>query len=299
MKLKFLPDIVAPLAIVAIVTALVLVLGGHWPMQKKAAPVAVVALPGVTVQQVPAKEITAATATTIVKDPADQKLIKDLLAENAKYKLQVTGLVVSRGESTSTGTLTPAVVAPTQQTAAVDTPRPFELQDYRLHVVGDTEKVTYTLTQQFLVLATSGRDKTGARIADVKLFEVGPGDKRTPIAVNTSEVIVDDTVPHWLTGFNVQGGVAAVTGHATGYVAGLQWLVRGRANTPRDLKWAALTPVAFFSPDTHEVGLLPVSANVANFVPHLPLTNLWASPLVTFGPDRSIKRVGVALSVTF
>lgn len=109
----------------------------------------------------------------------------------------------------------------------------------------------------------------------------------------------------WLVGLNVQGGVVATTGHATGYVAGVQWLKRGTDNTPGHLRYALASPVFFGAPNVKELGLLPVSVNVATLVPHQPFTNLWLSPYVSLdwsslGPQgATLKRVGVALTATF
>lgn len=271
-------------------------------------------IPGVVVQQVHTGTITASAAAVVTHDPADQALIKKLLSENAKYKVRTDSLTVSSGTNVSTGTLafvdevgreaaifTPAI---SLRPAVDTTPQPFKADDYRLHVTSDGQRIAYTLTQKFSVLTASGRAKNGTRLLNVKLYEVGPGDARTELPVETSEVVVDETVPRWLLGFNVQAGVVASPGHGTGYVVGLQWLKRGRADNPKDLKLALMTPVGYFAPNDHQVGLLPFSINVANLVPHQPTTNVWVSPYVGFAPGSTlqagtINRVGIAVTATF
>lgn len=271
-------------------------LASRAPRVTQAAPV----LPNVTVQKIDAKAVPAQAATLLVKDPADQALIKKLLAENARYKIKDDVLAVSTGALVSTGTL-----APVAAEAAPADPTRFEYSDYRLTVKNDGgTNLTYSLHQQFIALHTSGRDRTGSRVSNIKLYEVGPGEARTEVPLTTSEVVVDETVQHVLFGFNVQAGVVAAPGHGTGYVVGLQWLKRGRTDNPKDLTLAFLTPVGFFAPNEHQLGLLPLSVNVANLVPHQPLTNLWLSPYLGFAPGSTlsagtINRVGVALTATF
>lgn len=116
---------------------------------------------------------------------------------------------------------------------------------------------------------------------------------------------VTPTKSRLLKGINIQAGVVAVSGHATGYVAALQWLKYGTTNDPRHLRYAFASPAYFFAPNIHELGLLPISVNVASLVPHQPLTNVWVSPYVSvnlaaLGSQRvDLKRIGISLTATF
>jgi hypothetical protein len=108
-----------------------------------------------------------------------------------------------------------------------------------------------------------------------------------------------------IVGTNVQGGIVGTMDHATGYIVALQWLKVGRTNDPRNLRFAFASPAFYAAPNVHELGLLPISVNVAELVPHQPFTNIWVSPYVsiywqTLSPQgAAIKRVGLALTATF
>lgn len=108
-----------------------------------------------------------------------------------------------------------------------------------------------------------------------------------------------------IVGTNVQGGVVGTLDHATGYIVALQWLKFGTSNDPRNLRFAFASPAFYAAPNVHELGLLPVSVNVAELVPHQPFTNIWVSPYVSIywqsltPQGATIKRVGVAFTATF
>ncbi len=112
--------------------------------------------------------------------------------------------------------------------------------------------------------------------------------------------MVDETANHFLIGFNVQGG-ALFAGATKGFIADVQWFKYGRTNNPGDLKWAFASPAFLMASDVKEVGLLPVSINLATHVPHQPFTNVWASPYLGFDLKTlgNISRVGAAVTFTW
>lgn len=242
-----------------------------------------------TVTDVP--KITEKTvAPILVKDPADQKLIAQLLKENAQYKLTVTELTAARGDETSTGTLTPAEPSgPT--TVTVQVPAPFDFKDYRLDVQSDGSKVSYTLHQQFEALLASGRAKNGQRISTVNLFELGPGSTRTQIPLQIHEVATDETRPHFMIGLRLHAG-AAWDGDKT-FLVGASWLQRGRTWDPKDSRWSFLAPAV----TGKGFALLPASFNLGT-LPHQPTSNIWIGPLVGLGPG-GVRSIGGAGHVQF
>lgn len=168
-----------------------------------------------------------------------------------------------------------------------------------------TEQVVEQVATRQTPSAPSLTNATGAVVGFVeRAIENTRTEDATPDAAGVpANAPAPDS--RWLVGLNVQGGVVATTGHATGYVAGVQWLKRGTDNTPGHLRYALASPVFFGAPNVKELGLLPVSVNVATLVPHQPFTNLWVSPYVsldwsTISPQgATLKRVGVALTATF
>lgn len=128
--------------------------------------------------------------------------------------------------------------------------------------------------------------------------------------ITTNDSASPSTAPvstrrHLIVGTNIQGGVVGTLDHATGYVVALQWLKVGTSNDPRNLRFAFASPAFYAAPNVHELGLLPISVNVAELVPHQPFTNIWVSPYVSIywqsltPQGATIKRVGVAFTATF
>lgn len=242
----------------------------------------------VTVTEVP--KITEKTvAPILVKDPADQKLIADLLKENAQYKLKVTELTAATGTETTTGTLEPT--EPTSTTVTVQVPAPFDFSDYHLDVKSDGSKVSYTLHQQFEAIMATGRAKNGERVATVNLFELGPGSTRTQIPLVIHEVATDETRPHFMIGLRLHAG-GAWDGKGT-WLLGASWLQRGRTWDPKDSRWSFLAPALTGT----GFALLPVSFNLGS-LPHQPTSNIWVGPLVGVGPT-GVRSIGGAGHVQF
>lgn len=240
--------------------------------------------------------------------PEDRKLVK---AATTKQTVQAS-VTTATNHATGGGVATVEVLpAAEQPEAATGVPtvvaERLAFKDFRLDFQAVGSKVTYTLDQQFVIIQTIDRAKDGSRTAKAEVFEVTP-EGRTPLEhVATQVVERDDTAPRWLTGFNVQGGLeAGATGQTSGLV-GLQWLKHGRANNPGDLRFAVLTPAVTFG-GTVDVGVLPISFNVANYVKHQPFTNVWVSPYLgatgllktsAGNPTGIGSAIGVAITATF
>lgn len=224
--------------------------------------------------------------------PADRAAVKAATSKQTVQASVTTAVNHSTGEGTVTFT-TPesAPESPTTPAAEAQQLR-VHFKDYRLEFNTEGSTARYTLDQQFSIIQTLERAKDGTRSAKAEVFEITPTGRVPLQQVTTSVVERDDTLPHWLTGFNVQGGIRPGPKSA---VVGLQWLKHGRANNPGDLKYAILTPVVTFGGGGADVGLLPISFNVANYIPHQPTTNVWVSPYVGYFE----RKLGIVVSVTF
>jgi hypothetical protein len=239
------------------------------------------------------------TTKTIAKaDPALAAQLKGALAENAKLKADVTAATVATAESVSHGG--GALTAPTTPqseptTAAV---RPVHFEDFRLTFDANDTQARYTLHQMFAVVATTGRRKDGSALNLVKLYEMGPGTVQTELPITmTTDVITDQTAPHWMKGFGIQAGVAASGAAAGGTalrngVVAAQWLSHGRTKAPEDQRYTILEPAVLIGGGVTDVGIIPAAFNLGS-IKHQPLTNLWVGPYV------SRSRFGGVLTVKF
>jgi len=245
------------------------------------------------------------TTTTVdklvyIKDKTEAKA---LLQENAKLHVKVNELTETLASATSHGG---GPVEPTIVTVTQDVPTPVHFKDWRLNFTSDGKVAAYDLTQKFEVISTTGRDKAGKPLALVKLFEVGPGTKKTLIPSETTAVLTDDTLPSWhvspaiiagfIAGYDVAGPVHST---AKGGLVGVQWLKRGRTSSAEDSVLALATPVYMISA-TPQIGVLPFSVNLGH-IKHQPLKDLWLSPYVGagFSSFTTIRTVGVAITATF
>ena len=170
--------------------------------------------------------------------------------------------------------------------------------DWRLRFDAIGDQASYALTQTFEAQAIFGRNSTGQPTGSVRLYEIGPGETRTPLDVaRTTIVAATPSASRWRVGFALQAGAAATLAgwHESvqaGAVAGVAWLRRGSSGAAEDNTVAIGTPVIYLGGSSVEPGLLPVSINLGR-LPRQPLRDVWLSPLVT--PHRA----GLALTATF
>ena len=240
--------------------------------------------------------LTTNTVTKVLTDPKDKAIIKALMAENDKLKVDVTGFTqtVAKLEQTISGLMVPVPPPPDKP----EIPIAYQFKDWHLTFRTDTKTATYTLSQSFEVLTSSGRNKAGVPVSLVKLFEIGSKGERIPMTdIKTVAVVADATSPHWLIGLNVQGGIGLTRDKAgvneNGGLVAVQWLKHGRTKATEDVTYAVLSPAFFFGPKVQDIGILPFSLNLGR-IPHQPLTNLWVSPFVS-----KAQRLGFTITATF
>jgi hypothetical protein len=250
----------------------------------------------------------------VVKYVQDETEVKRLLAENKKLKQQVTQLseTIAKTHSTGQGTITTvpreSVPEPLRPTVAPATPTSsvWEFTDWRLHFVASGNSAKYDLSQTFEVLSTTGRDKDGKPVSKTKLFEVGPGEKRTEITdLKTTNIFADAARLSWHLGATLQAGIGYGTlttdtsKKGAIAVAGLQWLKRGRTEAAEDSTLSLFTPVAMLSDGDVEFGVLPVSVNLGR-IPYQPLKDLWVSPYIGKNAQKpGLGHVGVVFTASF
>jgi hypothetical protein len=178
--------------------------------------------------------------------------------------------------------------------------------DFRLNFLAEGTEAEYTLSQKFLILNTTGRNENNVPTNLIRLFEIGPGETRTPIPVTETTTIAAVATPaHWYVKLGVQGGMGHVAGIAGGesslsIFVGMPWLKRGNNRSTEKTRWAIATPVVVHDYTETSIGVLPVSLNLGTIMSGKhPLTNIWVSPYIGSTSGTSINRVGGVLSVTF
>jgi hypothetical protein len=228
----------------------------------------------------------------VVKYVEDKTGAQKLLADNAALKNQITVLSETIADLRTTGS---------GKVVYIDQPVPGEtrvvqegqFRDWRLYFTFQGEQAKYELTQRFEALVAAGRDVAGKPTATVKLFELGPGDTRTPLTTTkTTLVVASGQSTRWFLFPSVQAG-AAVSDTTPGVVIGVQWLKRGTTKAAEDSTYSLLTPVVFLSSGRREFGLLPVSFNLGR-IPRNPLNDVWLSPYIS-----GSGRFGLTLTATF
>ena len=286
--------------------------------------------PNVTTIQVPVGPLTSEVVDgyldSVYANPAN-----DLLAENEELKVLVEELSVSLATATSEGrgevTITPIETPPSEPPfeyvpidtlgpiwpvagAPLEAPPPLqsrlEFNDFRLNFLAEGTEAEYTLSQEFLILNTTGRDKNNVPTNLIRLFEIGPGETRTPIPVTKTTTVAATGAPaHWYIKVGVQGGMGYVSGTTGGESSltafiGMPWLKRGINRSTEKTRWAIATPVVAYDHTETSFGVLPVSLNIGTIMSDKhPLTNIWISPYIGTTTGTSTNRVGGILSVTF
>ena len=234
--------------------------------------------PTVKVVTVDKPILTNSVITKILSDPKDKAAISALLAENKADKLAVEQLTQALATLQQTGSGVVVAVPPDKPGEPIS----YHYKDWHLDFLTDTKTANYTLSQNFEVLTSTGRDKNGQAGSLVKVFEIGANGERIPMKVtNTVAIIANPLSPHWMVHANVQGGIAAgldSTGtETTGATVGFQWFKHGSTTATQDISYAILTPVILLAPKVVDAGLAPVQFNLGT-LPHQPFTNLWVSP---------------------
>ena len=291
--------------------------------------------PGVTTIQVPVEELTPEVVEGYIA-PADIPSVDTLLAENRDLEVLVAQLSMSLASATSEGggvaTTTPIEAAPNVpifghipiaglpyvaptwvSDFSIELPPPLvppvqsrvAFNDFRLNFLAEGTDAKYTLSQKFLILNTTGRNEKNVPTNLIRLYEIGPGETRTPIPVTeTTTIAAAATPPHWYVKFGVQGGVGRIAGPSgesslTVFV-GTPWLKRGNNRSTEKTRWAIATPVVAHNNTETSFGILPVSLNLGTVMSGAhPLTNLWVSPYIGTTSGTSINRIGGLFSVTF
>ena len=287
--------------------------------------------PNVTTISVPVGPLTTEVVDGYL-DSVYANSTNDLLAENEELKVRVEELSMSLATATSEGrgdvVITPTetppdelpfefndipVWSPTIWPPLLEAPPPLqsrvEFNDYRLNFLAEGTEAEYTLSQEFLILNTTGRDENNVPTNLIRLFELGPGETRTPIPVTeTTTVAAVGTPPHWYVKIGLQGGMGPVMGTTGGGSSltafiGTPWLKRGTNRSTENTRWALLTPVVQI-PQSRlyeaSFGVLPFSVNLGTIMSDKhPLTNMWISPYMGTTTGTTINRVGGILSVTF
>ena len=279
--------------------------------------------PNVTTIQVPVGRLTPEAVENYV-EPVHTDLANDLLAENEGLKVLVEELSVSLATATSRGR-GDVVVTPFETPLSrpifnlgyippadtfVEAPPPIQsrvaFNDFRLNFLAEGTEAEYTLSQKFLILNTTGRNENNVPTNLIRLFEIGPGETRTPIPVTETTTIAAVATPaHWYVKIGVQGGMGHVVGRTgdeaslTAFI-GMPWLKRGTNRSTERTRWAIATPVVTYDYTETSFGVLPVSLNLGTIMSEKhPLTNVWISPYIGTTTGTSINRVGGLLTVTF
>lgn len=285
-----------PTAVIAAVLVVIAFAAGYFQHPTRTDQITISSpAPHVTTIQVPVPVITEKVVTKYIK-VEDQATATALLKENDTLKVKVEQLSVSlaHAQSAGTGTSTTTVTPPT-----ATTPQEMRVtfKDWRLDFLSVNDKVTYTLTQQYAIVNTVGRDRHNVPTNLVRLYEIGPDKKRTLIpTIETTTVAATQNLPHFYTKLTVQGGVGYTDGQRVFVLT--PWLKRGRSTATEDTRWAFASPAIILSSQQQAVGLAPVSFNLGS-LPRQPLTNLWVSPFVGTTTGTGINHKGVVFSVTF
>lgn len=271
--------------------------------------------PITTVIEVPVERITTKTVTQYVR-VEDRAAAAQLLADNEALNATVQQLTLSLAEATSTGRGTTTITLPSSDVATLlDTgPVSVTFKDWRLDFRSVDSVGTYTLSQKFSILNTTGRDANNTPVNIVRLFEIGEDGERIPIPTVETTIIstrpdqmrfyVKPTLqagiavlPEWVSSSDSTTTRGTTTYPASGVLA-LPWFKRGTTRAVETTRYAYLTPAVTLNGKQVMIGLLPISANVGT-VKHSPFTDLWISPFIGISSQQSTKKFGVIFTTTF
>lgn len=254
-------------------------------------------------------------------DKNDHEAVRRLMKENEKLRNEVTIVLVQKHKGTSTGegpvtvsglpqyTIGPLPPsAPVFGTEAPTIPEPFKLtfKDWRLAFESDGTQAHYTLTQQFSIISTAGRDKNNEPTNSVELYEIGSNGERVLIPVTeVTRATAKPTSPFFYAKPSLQGGMAVLPQSVSGdveydaaFALSLPWFKRGTTTAAEDTRWAYLTPMVTVSDQEWTGGVVPVSFNLGT-IKHTPFNDLWVSPYAGISSDRGRTKFAITLSTTF
>jgi hypothetical protein len=264
-------------------------------------PVVIQTTPKTTTVEVPVDHLVTKDVVKYVQDDANAK---KLLAENSKLKLQVQQLNETIASASSHGGGTVVTVPTTQVPVDLQPSTPtsslYEFKDWRLDFVTDTKTSKYALNQKFEILSTSGRNPDGTPVSLVKLFEIGPDEKRTEITnTKTTSVFADNTKAHWHIHPTITAGIAWTSDKQPGGVVGARWLTRGRTAAAEDSSLSLLSPALFINGTVKQAALLPISVNLGR-IKHQPFRDLWVSPFIGYDTtNHKTGKVGIVIHASF
>jgi hypothetical protein len=231
----------------------------------------------------------------------DREAVDALMDENSRLKVRVNQLSIALAQATSYGGGIPKWTF-SSGTACDATVR---FKDYRLTFESTADRASYTLSQRFSLLHTTGKNSRGITTNLFQLYELGPDNQRQLIPITESTTFVTSPTPEgWYVKPTLQAGWGVqyqfsdrTTTRAA--VFALPWLKHGKTRSTEDTRWAFLTPALIAANTTEPTfGVLPVSFNLGT-VPRVPFTNVWVSPFFGTTNRQTLSQSGLFLSVTF
>lgn len=268
-------------------------------------PPAVIARPAPTITTITVPEpIFSERVINTFTKVEDRTAIKKLEDENKKLKVEVSSLLIALAQYKSQGSGT--IIVGDLSTLPPQGLPEFSFTDWRLVFRGKGTTASYTLSQQFKVYNTIGKNRDGVPTNIIHLYEIGPQKEQLPIqTVETLTLVEPSPSEGWYTKPTVQAGWASIapttttsiTPTASGIVA-IPWLKHGKTRTTEDTRWAFFTPTFAVSKTERTIGVMPVSFNLGT-LPHQPFSNVWVSPFIGSTNGAQVNRGGFVLSVTF
>jgi hypothetical protein len=226
------------------------------------------------------------------------RLMTDLAAAHQQITFATETIAVLNGKGAGTVTYVNRAV-PGPERVALEA----HFRDWRLTFDSYGKQGAYTLSQRFEALTAVGRTRAGQPTATTRLFEVGPGETRTPLTI-TQQTVVAATpdAPRW----HLRAAVTAGAGYAgtlagwrPGGVVGLRWLSYGTSKAAEDERWSIATPALWLDGAGAQVGMLPISVNLGQ-IQHQPFRDLWVGPFIGVRPvPLGVGKVGIVLHATF
>lgn len=260
--------------------------------------------PNITTVAVPAPIFSERVIKTYVKEE-DRAAVEALKKENERLKVDVATLSIALAQYRSQGG--GAIIVGDMSTLPPSGLPEFSFTDWRLAFQGKGTSASYTLSQQFKIYNTVGKNRDGISTNLIRLYELGPKKEQLPIqTVETLTLVAPTSIEGWYAKMSVQGGWAGIAPVATsgstssvgtGVIA-VPWLKYGKTRAVEDTRWAFFTPAVAITKTERALGILPMSFNLGT-IPRQPLSDIWLSPFVGTTNGASVNRAGFVLSVTF
>lgn len=268
----------------------------YWDSHRFTTPVITHPTTNTTVVEVP--KITERVVTQFIQDPAQAKLVTDLLAENKRLKLEVSGLTSTVAKLESKGglnvnggtiTLLPQTTMGVQGVSPTLSVDSYLFKDFQLsaNYTSNGKSFDYTLAQLFVITTTTGKDVNGHTTQLVKLNQK-VNESMVEVPTTTIELQAPSNPNRFYLSPRIQGGLALGFNGKSPIVA-IQWLRRGTSPAAEDTTFSFLSPAL----TTGGLTLLPVSVNLGR-IKHNPFTNIWVSPTVDLKQS-----IGLAVTATF